>query len=330
MRRLDHYWYSQNPVAWSMLPFSWLFCIVALMRRLSYVKGWLRARRVELPVVIVGNISVGGTGKTPLIIGLCNYLVQQGFSPGVVSRGYGASFSGEHSVAANDDAAVCGDEPLLVKHRTGCPVVVGKDRVAAARKLIAENDCDVVLSDDGMQHYRLHRDVELAVVDADRKFGNGFCLPAGPLRETESRLGAVDMVVLHGAAEGQYRFSLEFKDAVNLVTAERKPLDSFYEVTVHAVAGIGYPKRFFNQLRSCGLNVIDHPFPDHHAFSIEDITFEDDLPILMTEKDAVKCARLQPPQGDDRVLGHCWSVPVSAQLSSCLGPDLIELIRRSQ
>jgi len=330
MKRLDHYWYSQNPVAWVMLPFSWLFCTVAVLRRFAYAKGWLTSQSVGAPVVIVGNISVGGTGKTPLIIGLCEYLAQKGFNPGVVSRGYGASQSGEYSVAADDDAAICGDEPLLIKQRTGCPVVIGRDRVAAARKLIAEHDCDVVLSDDGMQHYRLHRNIEIAVVDADRKFGNGFCIPAGPLRETESRLGSVDMVVHHGRSQGRYRFSLEFKDAVNLVTNEQRPLDSFSEMTVHAAAGIGYPQRFFNQLRSHGLGVIEHPFPDHHAFGINDILFTDGLPVLMTEKDAVKCARLQPPQGHDGVLRHCWSVPVSAHLSSDLGPDLIELIRQCQ
>jgi tetraacyldisaccharide 4'-kinase len=164
----------------------------------------------------------------------------------------------------------------------------------------------------------------------DRKFGNGFCLPAGPLRETVSRLGSVDMVVHHGIRGGEYRFSLEFEDSVNLVTGEHKPLDSFSEITVHAVAGIGYPQRFFNQLRSYGLNVIEHPFPDHHAFGINDIIFTDGLPILMTEKDAVKCARLQPLQSHDSVLSHCWSVPVSAHLSSRLGPDLIELIRQCQ
>ena len=330
MKRLDHYWYSQNPVAWIMLPLSWLFCTVAIVRRFFYIKGWLASCGVDAPVVVVGNISVGGTGKTPLIIGLCEYLARQGFSPGVVSRGYGASLSGEHSVAANDDAAICGDEPLLVKQRTGCPVVVGKDRVAAARKLVAEHDCDVVLSDDGMQHYRLRRDVEIAVVDADRKFGNGYCLPAGPLRETESRLSAVDMVVHHGITEDEYRFSLEFEDTVNLVTGEHKSLDSFRDITVHALAGIGYPQRFFNQLRRYGLHLIEHPFPDHHAFSLDDINFTDGLPILMTEKDAVKCARLQPHQSHERVLGDCWSVPVSAHLSSQLGPDLVELIRQCQ
>jgi len=330
MKSLDHYWYNQNPVAWMLLPLSWLFCAVAILRRFIYVKGWLASHGVAVPVVIVGNISVGGTGKTPLIIGLCEYLLQQGFNPGVVSRGYGASISGEYAVTANDDAASCGDEPVLIKQRTGCPVIIGRDRVAAAKKLMAENECDVVLSDDGMQHYRLRRDIEIAVVDDQRKFGNGFCLPAGPLRETESRLGSVDMVVHHGNSVGEYCFSLEFEDPVNLVTGERRPLKSFSAVTVHAVAGIGYPQRFFNQLRYQGLQVAEHAFPDHYVFSVDDIIFADESPILMTEKDAVKCARLQPSAGTGSALENCWSVPVSANLSGRLGPDLLELIKQAQ
>lgn len=330
MKSLDQYWYSQNPLAWSLLPLSWLFCSVAILRRFFYVKGWLASYAIDAPLIIVGNISVGGTGKTPLLIGLCQYLIQQGFSPGVVSRGYGASVSGEYSVAANDDAAACGDEPLLIKQRTGCPVVIGTDRVAVAKKLMAENDCDVVLSDDGLQHYRLRRDIEVAVVDANRKFGNGFCLPAGPLRETEARLGSVDMVVYHGKTEAEYSFSLEFEGTVNLLTGERESFESFSKETVHAVAGIGYPQRFFNQLRARGLDVVEHAFPDHHVFTAEDIAFKDGLPVLMTEKDAVKCARLQPDTASGTVLENCWAVPVSANLSSPLGPNLIKLIKQCQ
>ncbi len=176
MRRLDYYWYSQNPVAWALLPLSWLFCAIAVLRRFMYINGLLPGYAVPVPVIIVGNITVGGTGKTPLLIGLCEYLIRHGYKPGVVSRGYGATISGEYSVSANDDAATCGDEPLLIQQRTGCPVIIGRDRVAAAKKLLAENDCNIILSDDGMQHYRLKRDIEIAVVDIQRGFGNGFCL----------------------------------------------------------------------------------------------------------------------------------------------------------
>lgn len=328
MKRLDHYWYRQNPVAWLLLPLSLLFCSVAMLRRYCYLKGWLARGGVSLPVVVVGNISVGGTGKTPLIIGLCDYLRQHDLKPGVISRGYGATTSGEHDVAAQDDASIAGDEPLLIKRRTGCPVVIGRDRVAAARKLVAEHDCDVVLSDDGMQHYRLRRDIEIAVVDSDRRFGNGFCLPAGPLRETQARLGTVDIVVYHGDINADYHFSMVFDHAVNLFSGETKPISAFCSARVHAVAGIGHPQRFFEQLREHGLSVIAHAFPDHHRFIADDIVFADRLPVLMTEKDAVKCAQLQTDREPEPALDDCWYVPAKARLSSRLGPHLVELIRQ--
>lgn len=328
MKRLDHYWYSQNPLAWALLPLSWVFCAVATIRRYGYISGWLRSEAVSVPVVVVGNLTVGGTGKTPLIIGLCHYLALQGFKPGVVSRGYGAAISGTHAVTNEDKAAACGDEPLLIKQRTGCPVVIGRDRVAAVDKLLAENDCDVVLSDDGMQHYRLRRNIEIAVVDTDRKFGNGYCLPAGPLREAKARLDTVDMIVHHGNSQHAYRFSLEFDDAVNLVTGERKSLASFQGASVHAVAGIGHPQRFFNQLREQGQELSEHAFPDHHRFRIDEIRFADGLPVMMTEKDAVKCAALLADNGSVDVLQRCWSIPVSAKMSDRIGLDLITLIKR--
>jgi len=328
MKRLDHYWYSQNPVAWVLLPLSWLFCAVAMLRRLIYVNGLLPCHAMSVPVIIVGNISVGGTGKTPLLIALCEYLIRQGHKPGVVSRGYGATISGEYSVAVNDDATTCGDEPVLIKQRTGCPVIIGRDRVAAARKLLVENDCDVVLSDDGMQHYRLKRDIEIAVVDMLRKFGNGFCLPAGPLREPVSRLCKVNMIVHHGDTDDKYHFMLEFGEAVNLLTGESRKLESFTTGRVHAVAGIGHPERFFNQLRSRGLEIIEHAYPDHHAYTASDIDYADNSPILMTEKDAVKCKRLQPVMKSGGTQKNIWAVPVSAKISDQLGLDLIELIKQ--
>lgn len=327
MKTLDQYWYSQNPLAWLLLPLSWLFCSIALLRRFFYKRSLISSYRMSVPVIVVGNISVGGTGKTPLLIGLCEYLLQQGFKPGVVSRGYGASISGEHAVAATDSAAVCGDEPLLIHQRTACPVVIGSNRVAAANRLLAENDCDLVLSDDGLQHYRLQRDIEIAVVDSQRKFGNGFCLPAGPLREPRTRLRSVDMVVHHGRGNERYRFSLRAHEAVNLQSGERRKLASFAEQPVHALAGIGYPQRFFAQLRAHGLQPVEHAFPDHHAYTSGDIDFADELPILMTEKDAVKCRQLLPAAADSED-GNIWAVPVDTELSASLGSDLVDLIRQ--
>jgi tetraacyldisaccharide 4'-kinase len=329
MKNLDQYWYSANPVAWLLLPLSGLFCIVAVLRRFLYLKGFMARHAVPVPVIIVGNISVGGTGKTPLLIGLCDYLSRHGLKPGVVSRGYGADVNGTYSVSASDSAERCGDEPLLIRQRTGCPVIIGKDRVAAAKKLLAENECNLILSDDGLQHYRLRRNIEIAVVDAERRFGNGFCLPAGPLREPVSRLASVDMVVYHGDTDDDYHFYLEFGQAINLVSAETRYPDSFAIEPVHAVAGIGYPQRFFNQLRSLGLELIEHAFPDHHQFTASDIDFADGLPILMTEKDAVKFSSQSVSKFGD-LLKNAWSLPVTEQLSDRLGPDLLLLTEQTR
>ena len=330
MRRIDHYWYSQNPVAWLMLPLSWLFCTVALLRRMLYRSRILASYSVPAPVVIVGNISVGGTGKTPLLIALCEYLARRDYKPGVVSRGYGSAVDGEYSLSVDDDAGVCGDEPLLIRQRTNCPVVIGRNRVEAARKLLAENDCDVILSDDGLQHYRLNRDIEIAVVDAQRRFGNGFCLPAGPLREPVWRLKQTDMVVHHGDAGERFNFSLRFGDAVNLCTQDRRNLESFAGTRVHALAGIGHPDRFFAQLRSHGLDVNEHAFPDHHQYAVSDLDFPDGAPVLMTEKDAVKCRPLLDKAGARCDNAEFWSVPVDAIMSDPLGSGLVELISRKQ
>ncbi len=324
MKRLDHYWYSQNPVAWALLPLSWLFCTVSMLRRFLYTKGLLSTYAMPVPVVIIGNITVGGTGKTPLLIGLSEYLLQRGFHPGIVSRGYGAAITGERSVATND-AATYGDEPVLIRKRTACPVVIGSDRVAAATKLLAENECDIVLSDDGMQHYRLKRDIEIAVVDTQRNFGNGYCIPAGPLREPVSRLNKVNMVVRHGNTDDKYCFYLQTGDVVNLQTGVTRTLQSFAGEKVHAVAGIGHPQRFFDQLRNRGLDYIEHVFPDHHVYTADDFDFADGRPILMTEKDSVKCTQ---PQLASVVLDNAWIVPVSATISDQLGEDLITLINQ--
>lgn len=330
MKSPDQYWYSKNLFAWLLLPLSWLFCAVAMLRRGLYSGRVLPSAAIGAPVIIVGNISVGGTGKTPLLIGLCEHLTASGYRPGVISRGYGANISGEHFVSADDDAQNCGDEPVLIAQRTGRPVVVGRNRVAAAEKLLAESDCNVILSDDGLQHYRLRRDIEIAVVDAEREFGNGFCLPAGPLREPVSRLDSVDMVVYNGSVRGDYHFMLEPGKAVNLKTAEQRPLASFAAGGVHAVAGIGHPDRFFRQMSKLGLKVETHAFPDHHDYSAGDVSFEGKAPVLMTEKDAVKISKLL----SDRQLGdnsdRYWSVPVEARLSQRLCSDLIKLIEQSR
>ena len=324
MKRIDAYWYSQNPVAWLLFPVTAIYCLLVFIRRFFYRAGIFKSYQLSVPVIIVGNITVGGTGKTPLLIALCELLKLQGYKPGVISRGYGGDFEGERLIKADDKADVVGDEPCLIYARTHCPMAVGRNRVAAAQLLLANSDCDIILSDDGLQHYRLQRDVEIAIVDNNRQFGNGFCLPSGPLRESVSRLNQVDIVVDHysdaGADIRDDNFSLKFSDAVNLNSNEPVKLDSFEGAPVHAVAGIGHPKRFFDQLSREGLEVIEHEFPDHHKFMASDFQFNDDLNILMTEKDAVKCR--------DFSARNLWYVPVNAELSTSFCQALLSRVKQ--
>ena len=308
---LDRYGYSLNGVAVLLWPVSLLFSAVVRLRRWLYQTGLRRSETLPVPVIVVGNISVGGTGKTPLVARLVELMREAGYTPGIVSRGYGGqSTEWPRQVAADGDPTLVGDEPVLLARRCRCAVVVGPDRVAAARLLLETYGCNLIISDDGLQHYRLRRDIEIAVVDGFRRLGNAACLPAGPLREPPSRLREVDFVVGNGAARGrEYLMSLRGETAVNLddplITST---LASFRQCTIHAVAGIGDPWRFFDHLRHARLRLIEHPFPDHHPFKPEDLQFREDLPVLMTEKDAIKCRGIAPARAS------CWYVPVSAQL----------------
>lgn len=268
-------------------------------------------------MVVVGNIVVGGSGKTPLLLALCEYIKQQGYQPGVVSRGYGGSFSGVRQVLATDTAMLVGDEPLMIRLRADVPVVVAADRVAAIQYLLANNQCDIVLSDDGLQHYRMRRDLEIAVIDASRKFGNGFCLPAGPLRERESRLNDVDLIVYSGTSElstDTPAYVLRALGIRKLNADEILPLTALTAKKIHAIAGIGNPSRFFAQLKQQSMNTIEHVFPDHHVYSQADFTGWNNACILMTEKDAVKCSHLD--------LADAWVFLVKAELSNALERQL--------
>lgn len=310
MKRLDHYWNSINYISLLLLPLSGLFCIISLLRKKLYSLGIFQSYSAPVPVVVVGNITVGGTGKTPLIIELVEQLKSRGWKPGVISRGYGgAASSWPQLVDENSSATQVGDEPKLIHQRTHCPMVVGPNRKHDIELLLEKHDCNIVLSDDGMQHYALHRDIEIAVIDAKLQFGNGFCIPSGPLRETVSRLNQVDMLVLNGGAEEESSFTMTVKqcNSVGCNHAESASLNEFNGKTVHAVAGIGNPDRFFIMLEKLGINVIPHAFSDHHAYCEADFTFNDQLPVLMTEKDAVKC-------NEFNVLNF-WSVPVEISLS---------------
>lgn len=309
MPRLERYWYSYNPVALLLWPLGLAFAGVAALRRLAYRTKLLKRCRVLVPVIVVGNLSVGGTGKTPLVIRLVEVLRAAGYRPAVVSRGYGGrSRVWPRRVEPDSDPMDVGDEPVLLARRGRCPVVVGPDRVEAARTLLKEHDCDVLLADDGLQHYRLARDVEIAVVDGARRLGNGFCLPAGPLREPARRLKSVDFVVGNGGARrGEYLMTLIGERALNLNDSGVScSLGAFRGGLVHAAAGIGDPGRFFHSLRQHGLQILEHAFPDHHPYTPADLDFGDELPVLMTEKDAVKCASW--------ARDWFWYVPVAARL----------------
>ena len=306
------HWYGRGLLAWLLWPASLLFRLAAALRRALYRLRLLASEHPGIPVVVVGNLTAGGSGKTPLVIWLAEFLQQKGWTPGIISRGYGAKILQPRAATLVDDAAEVGDEPVLLSRRSGCPVWVGADRVAVARALReAHPEVDLLILDDGLQHYRLRRDVEIAVVDA-RGFGNGFLLPAGPLREPAARLRSVDAVVSHGAAVQGYTMRLD-GDTLHRMTnaAERRAVASFGAEKIHAVAGIGDPNRFFLHLARLGLNVLPHPFPDHYPFTAQDLEFAGDAAVVMTEKDAVKLRRSARP--------NWWVLPVSAQLDPAFG-----------
>ncbi len=319
----ERLWYGRSPWSQPLRPLGFLVCLAARLRRWAWRRGLRPVERLPVPVIVVGNITVGGTGKTPLVIWLARYLLEAGMRPGLVSRGYGGrARSWPQQVRPDSDPGVVGDEAILLTRGTGCPMAAGPDRVAAARALLAHHDCDVIISDDGLQHYRLGRDLEIAVVDGIRRHGNRRCLPAGPLREPVTRLDEVDFVVNNGGSGRlEYPMRLRGERACRLQDpGQCRRLDSFAG-PVHAVAGIGNPRRFFDLLRSQGLEVIPHPFPDHHRFRRRDLEFGDDLPVLMTEKDAVKCRAFG--------LDGLWSVAVRAEVDRRLGPRILERLGRA-
>jgi tetraacyldisaccharide 4'-kinase len=304
---IERLWHKRNLLAWSLWPLSLLFGAVVWIRRKAYRFGILRSDRFSVPIIVVGGITVGATGKTPLLIWLAGYLRQRGLRPGIVSRGHGGrARHWPQQVRADSDAAIVGDEAVLLAARTGCPMSVGPDRPAAVAALLEHTDVNLVISDDGLQHYALHRDLEIAVIDGGRRFGNGFLLPAGPLREPVRRLRKTDLVIVSGTG-GSGEFSMRLYQPVlwSLDGRRQMAVQDLKTETVHAVAGIDHPERFFGFLRRLDLSIDPHPFPDHHPFQANDLAFEDGHPVLMTEKDAVKCRRLPCP--------NCWVVQVDAQ-----------------
>ena len=322
-RKAPAWWYEDGVPPLPARLLSRVYGSTIAARVALYRGGLLRRRRGDVPVVVVGNLVAGGSGKTPFTIALAERLRAAGWTPGVATRGYGRSDPRKAVwIDADTDPLEGGDEPVLLARRTGARVRADRDRVAAARALAAAG-CDVVLCDDGLQHYRLQRDVEIEVIDGRRRYGNGRLLPAGPLREPIERGGHCDFRVVNlppgetaGAGFGEWPMHLLAWRAVPVLGGRPQPLSGFAGQRVHAVAGIGDPERFFATLRAAGLAVVPHAFPDHHRYTAEDFEFGSDLPVLMTEKDAVKCAAFAGEQ-------H-YLVPVRAELPEAFWIALLD------
>ncbi|WP_145478044.1 tetraacyldisaccharide 4'-kinase [Stenotrophomonas rhizophila] len=324
------YWYDGSAVPFAARLLAPVYGAVVALRRALYRRGWFKRHALPVPVIVVGNVTAGGTGKTPLTIALVDQLRAAGWKPGVASRGYGRQEAKlARWVDADTDTALGGDEPVLIAWKTGVPVRVDADRVAAGKALI-EAGCDIIVCDDGLQHYRLSRDIEIEVVDAQRRYGNGRLIPAGPLREPASRARDCDFRVVNlGQASadpaamaacgfGEWAMQLHIDRAQPLSGGRARALSHFRGQRVHAVAGIAHPQRFFDMLRAQGIGVVPHAFADHHAYQAADLRFGSELPVLMTEKDAVKC----------KAFANEWhfAVPLSADLPAAFWVALLDRV----
>ena len=327
--RIERMWYGPTGPVW-LVPLSFLYGAIMALRSVLYRLGLRHRVKVGVPVVVVGNLTVGGTGKTPLVAWLSNKLTAVGLRVAIVSRGYGGRARGVTRVTVHSRASEVGDEPLMLARRAQATVFVGRDRVAAAKQAVADG-ADIVICDDGLQHLALVRNCEMVVIDGQRGFGNGCLLPRGPLRESTGRLRRVNAVVVNGAMTAANfalpRLVKRTHFTMNMRPGDARPvsggaslrsLSSFRGASIHAVAAIGNPQRFFDTLREAGLTLIEHPMPDHHPFKPGDLNFGDRLPILMTEKDAVKCAAF----ADER----CWYVPVTAEFVEKESDELVDLV----
>ena len=306
---------------WLLSPLSLLFWLISSIRRLLFTFNVKASVSMPVPVIVVGNITVGGSGKTPTVIYLIELLRRQGFKPGVISRGYGVKFDGIKRVELGMDAALVGDEPAMIVARTQVPMVIGSDRVKAATALIAADDVDIIISDDGLQHYRLARDIELLILDGERRFGNGLLLPAGPLRELTGRQQLVDFTIVNGEAqEGEFQMTLKPTQFIPVSPSSKQVFDLSKPVV--AIAGIGNPERFFTTLRQSSVKVMKtKAFDDHQAFSLAAITqVSESSSVLMTEKDAVKCR--------DFAKDNWWYLAVDAKLAEKFDQQLMEKVHQ--
>jgi tetraacyldisaccharide 4'-kinase len=341
---LNTLWYSRfHPLSLCLIPFAGLFCTLVRLRRQAYRVKILPSHHLPVPVIIVGNLTIGGTGKTPLVIWLGRFFRAHGLKPGIVSRGYkGQAASWPQLVLPTSDPTWVGDEAILLARHSGCPVVVAPNRVQAGRKLLADFSCDLIISDDGLQHYALEREIEIAVVDGGRGYGNQRCLPAGPLREPMSRLQHIDFIInkenarLGDEEEIDFHFltpsvsdsipnifpmHYSLNSLINLADPTIcQPLNRWQGRMVHAIAGIGHPEHFFSQLEKSGLHLLRHTFFDHHRYLAKEIYFADDLPVIMTEKDAVKCQSFANQQ-------H-WYLPIEARLPPLFSEQLLSYFNK--
>ncbi|HEB58312.1 MAG TPA: tetraacyldisaccharide 4'-kinase [Gammaproteobacteria bacterium] len=318
---MEKTWYQGHWLVKPLLPLSWLFCAIVVLRRFAYRVGIFRSVRFKVPVIVVGNITVGGTGKTPLTIWLARFLARSGYKPGIISRGYGGhARKWPQQVRADADPWIVGDEAIVIARHADCPMAVGPERVADAQAILNHSDCDIIISDDGLQHYPLARKVEIVAIDGHRRFGNGKCLPAGPLREPASRAESADFLVSKNVAgSGEYLLRYVAGPLRKLVDEScTQPLEKLAQQRVHAVAGIANPGAFFAELRKAGLDIIVHEFPDHHFFTATELEFDDDLPVVMTEKDAVKCHRF--------ARDNFWYLPITPELPEEFGIRLLNLL----
>ncbi len=312
-----NWWYRRNFLSYLLWPLSLLWQWTMTLRRNLYRRGIFSTTHFPVPIIVVGNLTVGGNGKTPLIIALTQLLQEMGFKPGIVSRGYGGALKkGAYLVTATSNATLVGDEPLLLARRLNCPLAIGSKRVEAVNMLLAHHDCDVVLSDDGLQHLAMGRAMELIVVDGQRQFGNGFCLPAGPLRESVKRLHSTNWVIYHSKDPVyENHFFLQPHCFRSVTKPElRQSLQTFANQTVDVVVAIGYPQRFLDALQALGINVKAKIFRDHHVYTEAELSAYKNKTLLMTEKDAVKCAAFN--------LSDAWYLEVSAVLSESLHSNL--------
>lgn len=318
---IEKVWYSKNIFSLLLSPLSLIYISIIYLRHTLYRLGLISITKINVPTIVIGNIVAGGTGKTPLVIWLAKYFKDKGFLPGIVSRGYGGTYlSNIELVKPTSNPLLVGDEPVIIARNTNCPVVVAKIRAKGAKELVEKYNCNIIFCDDGMQHYSLARDIEIAVIDGQRRFGNNYCFPAGPLREPKSRIFKADLIVSkYNARTCEHKMDYTYHQLVSLNELSKTiPISDLHGMTVHAIAGINNPDHFFSYLRSHKLELIIHKFPDHYSYTEDDVKFDDNFPVVMTEKDAVKCLNYSSDK-------H-WYIPISAELSKSFVCDLDKLM----